>query len=156
MRIISGSFKGKKILEPKDKKTRPLKDLTKESIFNILSHSNKFKIEQINTNKCYLGTSYTNEFIEEKLIKSNVSLKDYSFKKLNDEDLYAEVAERISNNQIIGWFKGRCEWGPRALGNRSILADPRNPNIKDILNTKVMDEGSYDIRWLENELLDSK
>ena len=44
MRIISGFFKGKKILEPKDKKTRPLKDLTKESIFNIISHSNKFKV----------------------------------------------------------------------------------------------------------------
>ena len=43
MRIISGSFKGKKILQPKDIKTRPLKDLTKESIFNILSHSNKFQ-----------------------------------------------------------------------------------------------------------------
>ena len=44
MRIISGNFKGKKIFEPKDKKTRPLKDLTKESIFNIINHSNKFKI----------------------------------------------------------------------------------------------------------------
>ena len=44
MRIISGSFKGKKILEPKDIKTRPLKDLTKESIFNIIVHSKKFKI----------------------------------------------------------------------------------------------------------------
>jgi 16S rRNA (guanine966-N2)-methyltransferase len=44
MRIISGTFRGKKILEPKDIKTRPLKDLTKESIFNILNHSNKFKI----------------------------------------------------------------------------------------------------------------
>ena len=44
MRIISGQFKGKKILQPKDKKTRPLKDLTKESIFNIINHSNKFKI----------------------------------------------------------------------------------------------------------------
>jgi len=44
MRIISGSFRGKKILEPKDNKTRPLKDLTKESIFNIIMHSNKFKI----------------------------------------------------------------------------------------------------------------
>ena len=51
MRIISGSFKGKKILEPKDKKTRPLKDLTKESIFNIIRHSNKFKI---NFNKSYI------------------------------------------------------------------------------------------------------
>ena len=44
MRIISGSFKGKKILTPKDKTTRPLKDLTKESIFNIIKHSNKFEI----------------------------------------------------------------------------------------------------------------
>ena len=49
MRIISGSFKGKKILEPKDKKTRPLKDLTKESIFNIIIHSNKFKINFANS-----------------------------------------------------------------------------------------------------------
>ena len=49
MRIISGSFKGKKIFEPKDKKTRPLKDLTKESIFNILRHSNKFKINFANS-----------------------------------------------------------------------------------------------------------
>jgi 16S rRNA (guanine966-N2)-methyltransferase len=50
MRIISGSFKGKKILEPKDKKTRPLKDLTKESIFNVIMHSNKFNIDLINSN----------------------------------------------------------------------------------------------------------
>jgi 16S rRNA (guanine966-N2)-methyltransferase len=49
MRIISGSFKGKKIIEPKDKKTRPLKDLTKESIFNILRHSNKFRIDFANS-----------------------------------------------------------------------------------------------------------
>ena len=45
MRIISGSYRGKKILEPKDTKTRPLKDLTKESIFNIINHSNKFKVQ---------------------------------------------------------------------------------------------------------------
>jgi 16S rRNA (guanine966-N2)-methyltransferase len=50
MRIISGNSKGKKILEPKDANTRPLKDLTKESIFNILSHSNKFNIKLENSN----------------------------------------------------------------------------------------------------------
>ncbi len=49
MRIISGSFKGKKIFEPKDNKTRPLKDLTKESVFNIIKHSNKFKINFSNS-----------------------------------------------------------------------------------------------------------
>ena len=51
MRIISGKFKGKKILEPKDIKTRPLKDLTKESIFNILKHSKKFTIKLENPRK---------------------------------------------------------------------------------------------------------
>tara|TARA_B100000795_G_scaffold268276_1_gene254925 strand:- start:1225 stop:1788 length:564 start_codon:yes stop_codon:yes gene_type:complete len=50
MRIISGNFKKKKILTPKDNKTRPLKDLTKESIFNIIQHSNKFKVEINNSN----------------------------------------------------------------------------------------------------------
>ena len=50
MRIISGNFKGKKILEPKDKLTRPLKDLTKESIFNVIKHSNKFNINMEKSN----------------------------------------------------------------------------------------------------------
>jgi len=50
MRIISGDFKGKKIIDPKDIKTRPLKDLVKESIFNIIHHSNKFKINLKNSN----------------------------------------------------------------------------------------------------------
>ena len=50
MRIISGLFKGKKLLEPKDIKTRPLKDLTKESIFNIILHSNKFNLDFSNAN----------------------------------------------------------------------------------------------------------
>tara|TARA_B100001027_G_C16145107_1_gene275444 strand:+ start:9 stop:575 length:567 start_codon:yes stop_codon:yes gene_type:complete len=50
MRIISGSFRGKKILEPKDIKTRPLKDLTKESIFNIIDHTNKFEVKLIGSN----------------------------------------------------------------------------------------------------------
>ena len=45
MRVIGGKFKGKKLIEPKDKETRPLKDLTKESIFNIINHSNKFSID---------------------------------------------------------------------------------------------------------------
>ena len=49
MRIISGNFKGKKILEPKDRATRPLKDLTKESIFNILMHTKKFNVEILNS-----------------------------------------------------------------------------------------------------------
>ena len=45
MRVVSGKFKGKRLIEPKDKETRPLKDLTKESIFNIINHSNKFSVD---------------------------------------------------------------------------------------------------------------
>ena len=58
MRIIGGDFRGKKILEPKDKETRPLKDLTKESIFNIINHSNKFSInlEKSNVLDLFSGT----------------------------------------------------------------------------------------------------
>jgi 16S rRNA (guanine966-N2)-methyltransferase len=54
MRIISGNFKGKKILEPKDRATRPLKDLTKESIFNILMHTKKFNVEILNSKVLYI------------------------------------------------------------------------------------------------------
>jgi len=97
----------------------------------------KSYVYQNEKNKCYLGTEYSNDFIEDNLINKNSLIKNYNFKKLTDSDLYSEVAKRISSNQVIGWFKGRCEWGPRALGNRSILADARNPEIKDILNKKI-------------------
>jgi carbamoyltransferase len=52
-------------------------------------------------------------------------------------EIYVEVAESIANGAIVGWFQGRSESGNRALGNRSILADPRNPKIKDIINSKI-------------------
>jgi carbamoyltransferase len=55
----------------------------------------------------------------------------------NDEELIETTAELIFKNNIVGWFQGRMEWGPRALGSRSILANPCNPKMKDILNNKV-------------------
>ena len=58
-----------------------------------------------------------------------------SLKKKND--LLKKTAKLISEGKIVGFFNGRMEWGPRALGNRSILADPRNPNIREILNLKI-------------------
>lgn len=61
--------------------------------------------------------------------------KDYN---LNDEDIdYYRIAQMIADGKIIGWFQGKSESGHRALGNRSILADPRNPNIKDIINHRI-------------------
>ena len=102
---------------------------------NNKKNNNKFLLNEIN--KCYLGSEYSNDYIEINLINKNDKLRKFNVKQLDDLSLYASVAQKISSNQIVGWFKGRCEWGPRALGNRSILADARNPKIKDILNTKI-------------------
>jgi len=60
-----------------------------------------------------------------------------SYKKYKFQDLKRIIAEDISNGKIVGWFQGKSESGNRALGNRSILADPRNPYIKDIINSKI-------------------
>jgi carbamoyltransferase len=56
---------------------------------------------------------------------------------LQDAELFGEVAEAIARGSVVGWFQGRMEWGPRALGNRSILADPRRSDMKDLLNSKI-------------------
>jgi carbamoyltransferase len=55
----------------------------------------------------------------------------------NDDELLDLVVERLLQGKVVGWSQGRFEWGPRALGNRSILADPRNPAMKDIVNAKI-------------------
>jgi carbamoyltransferase len=54
-----------------------------------------------------------------------------------DDDLYATVAERIAAGDVVGWFQGRMEFGPRALGNRSIVTDPRRHDMKDVLNARI-------------------
>lgn len=53
------------------------------------------------------------------------------------DDLYDQIAREISQGKIIGWVQGRAEFGPRALGNRSILADPRSPDVKELINARV-------------------
>ena len=55
----------------------------------------------------------------------------------DDEKLIERVVDRLQEGKVVGWFQGRFEWGPRALGNRSILADPRRADMKDIVNTKI-------------------
>ncbi|MBI1893837.1 MAG: carbamoyltransferase [Candidatus Rokubacteria bacterium] len=55
----------------------------------------------------------------------------------NDDALLGRVVDALQQGRVVGWFQGRFEWGPRALGNRSILADPRDPAMKDIVNTKI-------------------
>jgi len=59
------------------------------------------------------------------------------YQELSDEKINERVVDNILEGKVIGWFQGRFEWGPRALGNRSILADPRRAEMKDIVNTKI-------------------
>ena len=61
----------------------------------------------------------------------------------DDDAVCAYAAEAIASGLVVGWFQGRMEWGPRALGNRSILADPRNREMKDILNTRIKNRESF-------------
>jgi carbamoyltransferase len=56
---------------------------------------------------------------------------------MEDEELFPYVAERIAAGEVVGWFQGRMEFGPRALGQRSIVADPRRDDMKDILNARI-------------------
>ena len=119
MRIISGFFKGKKILEPKDKTTRPLKDLTKESIFNIIKHSNKFKINFSNSYVLDLFSGVGSFGIEclsrgvEKVVfienyqkvipllkKNLLSLKTFENYEIIEKDIYNENIISKLNNEF--------------------------------------------------------
>ena len=80
----------------------------------------------------YLGLEFSDSRIESDLKKANLS-----YKKLEREPLLEAVAEQIATGNVVGWFQGRMEWGPRALGNRSIVAHAGLPNMKDVLNARI-------------------
>lgn len=86
----------------------------------------------------YLGPSFGDEDIIAALEKS--SFRNYS---LEGAELYTKVAEYLSEGKIIGWFQGKMEFGPRALGNRSILADPRDAKMKDRVNARIKFRESF-------------
>jgi carbamoyltransferase len=104
--------------------------------------SNKLKSNQINGATPYLGNQYTNHEIEKIINKLNLGNK-FSIKKIEDDLIFKTVANLITQSLVIGWFQGRMEWGPRALGNRSILSDPRNPKMREILNLKIKRRESF-------------
>ena len=86
----------------------------------------------------YLGPEYGDNEIESKLNGCGAV-----FKKLSEEELIEEVATALSSEKAIGWMQGRMEYGPRALGARSIIADPRSPNMQKQLNLKVKYRESF-------------
>ena len=80
----------------------------------------------------YNGPQYTDEEYAAALDAAGLS-----FTRLDDDELFPLVAERIAAGDVVGWFQGRMEFGPRALGNRSIVADPRRADMKDVLNARI-------------------
>jgi carbamoyltransferase len=98
------------------------------ALFVNAKNNNSFKKPTF-TN-CFLGKAHSNNEIIE-------ALKYYSVKPRKETKIFAKTVDALIQGKIVGWFKGKMEFGPRALGNRSILADPSYHSIKDIVNRKV-------------------
>lgn len=86
----------------------------------------------------YLGPSYGNDHIECYL--QEIGAK---YRRLNDAELLPEVAGLMADNRVIGWFQGRMEFGPRALGGRSIIGDPRSTDMQSVMNLKIKYRESF-------------
>ena len=88
----------------------------------------------------YWGPEFTDEEIADELKRRSEELarqRCTARKFEEEEELCLWTAERIADGKVVGWFQGRMEWGARALGNRSILADPRRPDMREIINTRI-------------------
>ena len=107
-----------------------------------VNQNNQKNLNQDNSQRIrenvYVGPEYSNEEIKKFLDSKNIS-----YKKLNEKELLQNTAKLISEGNIVGWYQGKMEWGPRALGNRSILADPRDKKMKDVLNDKIKHRESF-------------
>ncbi|HXG31134.1 MAG TPA: carbamoyltransferase C-terminal domain-containing protein, partial [Thermodesulfobacteriota bacterium] len=80
----------------------------------------------------YLGPDFSDAEVDGILKKEGVG-----YDRLEDEWLYRKTARDIADGMVVGWFRGRTEWGPRALGNRSIIVDPRKGYMRDVLNDRI-------------------
>jgi carbamoyltransferase len=85
----------------------------------------------------YWGPEFSRDEIRAAVNASQFSKNGCKISELPEEELLGKTAAIIAEGKILGWFQGRAEWGPRALGNRSIVADPRRPEMKDTLNRRI-------------------
>ena len=85
----------------------------------------------------YWGPAYSREAVQSAIRASEVSRSGHGITELPEEELLRRTANIIGEGKILGWFQGRAEWGPRALGNRSIVADPRRAEMKEVLNGRI-------------------
>ena len=99
-----------------------------------------------NSNQAYLGPSFKNIDFERLILENETKLINQKCKfhltKSSDE-LCELVTKKLINGGVVGWFQDKMEWGPRALGNRSILCDPRRPDAQSILNKKIKRRESF-------------
>jgi carbamoyltransferase len=86
----------------------------------------------------YLGPAFRNDQVEAFLNASNIP-----YRRLDDDTLMARLAALLDDDQVIGWFQGRMEFGPRALGGRSIIGDPRSPRMQSVMNLKIKYRESF-------------
>ena len=101
--------------------------------------NNKRKVSLSDSMKgSYLGPSFTNTYIKKFLINQKAK-----FKKFDDNDLFKLTADLLDKGKVIGWFSGKMEFGPRALGARSIIGDPRNVKMQSIMNLKIKYRESF-------------
>src|ERR1700674_4633299 len=98
----------------------------------ILGQPRSFVMEN-----AYWGPGYTPEEVRAAVAASRLRAEGMEISELPEEVAAKEAAKEIAAGKILGWFQGRAEWGPRALGNRSIVADPRRADMKDILNARI-------------------
>jgi len=91
----------------------------------------------------YWGPEYSHQEICRAVDSSGLAQKGCVVRELQEEELMRRAAAIIAEGKILGWFQGRAEWGPRALGNRSIVADPRRPEMKEILNRRIKHRESF-------------
>ena len=85
----------------------------------------------------YWGPQYSREEIRAAMETKNLQRSGFTVAELPEEELARTAAKHIAGGKILGWFQGRAEWGPRALGNRSIVVDPRRAEMKEILNRRI-------------------
>ena len=85
----------------------------------------------------YWGPSYSAERIRAAVGAAGLARSGYQVSELTEQEAARKAAQIVAEGKILGWFQGRAEWGPRALGNRSIVADPRRAEMKDVLNRRI-------------------
>ncbi|MFV1951394.1 MAG: carbamoyltransferase, partial [Nitrospinota bacterium] len=106
--------------------------------YKYLENKRRSDNRKDNQSASLLGPQYSNDYIENHLKTNNIP-----YKYLKDDDLFSTVAKLLAGKNVVGWFQARMEFGPRALGARSIIGDPRSSKMQEIMNLKIKFRESF-------------